>query len=229
MLEKAIQLTPFDRISPTELKKFDRVYIGSNFCSNLIPKISDIIRLKDLGVKNITVSTPFLTDNDFNKTIKLIKESLKIISKIEISANDIGLIDKIKEIKGLDILLARPISHDWLRMNPKSLKKFLKRFRIKYVETDEEYMVKRFKDAKINFSFHYPLEYLSMSRICPFERKINDALCEYRCLNKNIVELKETGRKDVIYLKNNAYFKKNIPVKTKNIKRTVLFYYGQKI
>lgn len=229
MLEKAIQITPYDRISDDKLKKFDRVYIGSNFCSNLIPKISDIIRLKDLGVKNITISTPFLTDKDFNKIIKLIKESLKIISKIEISANDIGLIDKIKNTKGLDILLARPVSHDWLRMNPKSLKKFLKRFGIKYVETDEEYIAKRFKDTKINFSFHYPFEYLSMSRICPFERKINDALCEYRCLNKNIVELKETGRKDVIYLKNNAYFKKNIPVKTKNIKRTVLFYYGQKI
>lgn len=229
MTEKALSITPFDNPEPNILKKFDRIYIGSNSCTNLIPEIKDIKKLKELGITKITIQTPLLTDNDFEKVSKLIKETLKIFERIEISANDIAILDKFKSNRRIDLLIGRPISHDWLRMDIDMLKKFIKKFRIKYIEADEKMMIEKFKPHNIAFTFHYPFEYLAITRICPFERKLNNTKCTYKCIKKNIVELHNSSGNGIIYLKNNSYFKKNELFKSKNIKRTVLMYYGQKI
>lgn len=228
MLENAISITPFDRLNSSSFKQFDRVYIGSNFCSNLIPDIKDIIRIKNYGIKKITIQTPLLTDNDFKKVLKLVKATLKQIDRVEISANDISVLDRFKNERKIDLLLARPISHDWLRMDIDMLKRFIKRFNIKYIETDESIMIEKYFSEKMNFSFHYPFEYLSMTRVCPFERKFN-RICRFSCLKENIVKLNEDENNKTIYLKNNAYFRKNKLIESNNIKRKVLMYYGQKI
>ena len=133
-MEKAIAMNPFDKIEKRKLKKFDRVYIGSNFCQNLLPKIKKIEELYESGISKITLMTPLLTDSYLLKTMNLIENALKLKPELEVSANDLGVIDLIKGIKEIKILLARPVSHEFIRMNLNDLEGLIKDLNIKMIE-----------------------------------------------------------------------------------------------
>lgn len=229
MLEKAILINFNDKIKLNELKKYNRVYLGSNFCSNIPIEISYIKKLYENGIRKITIATSLLTDKGIKKTISLIKKLN--IEKIypEISTLDIGLIYLLrrKRIKN-SILLSIPLSHDFGRMDINSVMEFIKKYKIKYIETDEEYIVKKFSKIKFNVSYHYPFEYLSMTRFCPYEFKISNN-CSYSCKNK-ILKLRkiDDNSDNFIYLKENAYFKLNKMLKFHIIKRIVKTYYEYK-
>ncbi|MEF3280500.1 MAG: hypothetical protein K6357_06000 [Elusimicrobiota bacterium] len=223
MLEKAILINPFDNLNIKYLKKFDRVYTGSNFCANLIPDFKHIKFLYENGIKNLTIATSLMNDNNVKKAILLLNKLTKSKIQVEVSATDIGFINEIRRREFMvEVLLSRPISHDYLRMDINFLSNFIKKYRIKYVETDEEFIVKKLKDSKIPLSYYYPFEYLAMTRFCPYEYKIGN--CKYSCIDKNVIKLEEEKSGEIIYLKENSYFRINKIINSPHIKRLVLNY-----
>lgn len=224
-MEYAISLTPYQvrKIKPSTLRKYDMVYLGSEFCQNILPSIEDIKFLRSKGVKKIVLLSGLMVTKRLREFEKLLIPILKAEEKIEIVVNDLGLLRflHLNYPNSADILLGRPVSIDYLRMSKKYLKAFFKKYNIKRLESDENAMVEDLaSNSFLKVSFHFPLSYVCMTRYCPFEKKI--ALkCRHSCENK-IIKLKHPGMdKSPLILHNNAYFFLNKPCYHKAVKRLV--------
>jgi hypothetical protein len=224
-MEYAISLTPYQsrKIKPAILLKYDRVYIGSEFCQNILPSIEDIKFLRTKGVKKITLLTGLMVTRRLKEFEKSLESIFKVEKKIEIVVNDLGLLRflHLNYPKRADILLGRPVSIDYLRMPKEFLKGFFNKYNIKRIESDENNMVEDLPlNSFLKVSFHFPLHYVCMTRYCPFEKKLT-LNCRHSCENK-ILKLKHSGMgKSPLILHNNAYFFANKPCYHKTVKRLV--------
>ncbi|MBU2529428.1 MAG: hypothetical protein KKD35_00155 [Elusimicrobia bacterium] len=224
-MEYAISLTPHQsrNIKPAILRKYDRVYLGSEFCQNILPSIDDINFLHDKGIKKISLLSGLMVTKRLQEFEKLLLPIFKNKKIIEIAVNDLGLLRflNLNYPKRSDILLGRPVSIDYMRMSEKFLKSFFKKYNIKRIESDENNMVENLSPKSfLKVSFHFPLRYVCMTCYCPFEKKIALS-CRHSCENK-ILKLKHSKMdKSPLILHNNAYFFQNEPSYHKAVKRLV--------
>lgn len=223
MTELAIALTPPEaaRIRPGFLKKYSRVYIGSSFCQNLLPEAADVRRLRAAGARAVTLATPPLTGAALKKFIRTLDRVLETEKEVEVSVNDLGLLAALRRrFPGRAIpLLGRPVSHDFLRMAPAFLRRFFKEYGIKLLESDEGGMVANLPaSTPLKIAFHYPLEYLAMSRLCAHTGEMS-AACRRGCGTGRSGLTRPGGESLVLY--SNAYFRRNAPCGNKAVKRLV--------
>ncbi|HAH31633.1 MAG TPA: hypothetical protein DCL44_04900 [Elusimicrobia bacterium] len=222
-MELAVLLTPEEAraAGPGLFKRYSRAYVGSGFCQNLLPEARDIGMLHSKGAKTITLATPLFTGAGLKKFEKILKAVLETEKRIEVSVNDLGLLALLRRRYRARVtpLLGRPVSHDYLRMEPSFLKRFLRYYGVKYLESDENSMVRNLPaSSKLAVSFHYPLACLAMSRFCPHEGRMDDS-CARSCA-VGPVKLEDACGEQLI-LKNGAYFAGNTPCRHKAVKRLV--------
>ncbi|MEI7527637.1 MAG: hypothetical protein WCK76_01730 [Elusimicrobiota bacterium] len=222
-MELAVSLTPPEAllIKPGFLRGYGRVYIGSSFCQNLLPAADDVRRLRAAGARALTLATPLLTGAALKKFIKTLERVLETEKEVEVSVNDLGLLAALRRrFRGRAVpLLGRPVSHDFLRMSPEFLKKFFREYGIKMLESDEAGMVENLPAATpLKISFHYPLEYLAMSRLCAHTGELS-AACGRGCAGVQAGLARPGG--ESLVLRANAYFRGNAPCPHKAVKRLV--------
>ncbi len=222
-MEYAVSLTPPEALlaKPGFFGKYDRVYIGSSFCQNLMPEAEDVRRLRAGGARALTLATPLLTGAALKKFIRTLDRVLDVEKEVEVSLNDMGLLEMLRRrFRGRVVpLLGRPVSHDFLRMSPEFLKRFFREYGIKLLECDERAMVGNLPPSTaLKISFHYPLEYLAMSRLCPHTLEMSVVCCR-GCAGRRAGLSRPGGEDLIIY--GNAYFRDNKPCVNKPVKRLV--------
>lgn len=222
MTERAVSITPpeLGELGERVLRDYDRVYLGSEFCQHLLPSLNDVRALKDKGVKELTVLTPLLPTAQLRSFLKLFGRILKLYPRAELSLGDLGLMRAVNRAYGgaVPLLLARPVSADFIRMDEAFLARFFAENNLRLLETDEPDRVAAFKGRGIKFSFHYPFKYLSMTRLCPF---VKGGACSRACAGK-ILEIRQTAPyRGSFLLKNNTYFSENSAPPPEGVARTV--------
>ena len=95
-------------------KEFERVYIGSEFCHNMIPdklQLKKILNICILESYKITVAFPYLLENEISNTDELLYVINEIAEsngmKIEILINDWGMIELVNKYRNLSLVLGR--------------------------------------------------------------------------------------------------------------------------
>ena len=112
-MEKAIFVTILKNAKKlSSLKEYERLYLGNEFCENLIPSIKEVketIKFCNENNLKFTFVTPYIT----NKSIELLKDIFIIISKekpsSEIVINDYGILEIMKELRTRISGLAMPV------------------------------------------------------------------------------------------------------------------------
>lgn len=198
-----------------DIKNYDIIYLGSEFCQNLMPTEYEIIKSLNCGFKKIVLFVPFLTQEHFKKYSKFIKLVLeKFNEKIEISTSDLGIIDYMnRKFPSAVKNISRPLSIEFVRMKDEILKKIMKELKINAVETDEKIFANKLISCGIKFHIHTSYGFVALQRHCLFIKKISDN-CLNICLNQEI-KLKVPYSKHFTYARNNVYLKK---IKNENIK-----------
>lgn len=222
MTEKAVSITPpeLGALSARVLRDYDRVYLGSEFCQHLLPSLSDVRALKDKGVEELTVLTPLLPTADLRSFLKLFDRILGLFPRAELSLNDLGLMRAVNRAYGgaVPLLLARPVSADFIRMDERFLTRFFAENNLRLLETDEPDRIAAFRGGGMKFSFHYPFKYLSMTRLCPF---VKGGVCSRACSGKTLKIQQTAPYRGSFLLKNNAYFSGNSALPPEGTARTV--------
>jgi len=221
-MERAVSITPPEvgGLSEKDIGHYDRVYLGSEFCQNLIPSEDEVRELKDKGVKELTVLTPLLPTVRLRSFLKLFDRILGLYPGAELSLGDLGLMRAVNRAYGgtVPLLLARPVSADFIRMDERFLRRFFAANNLRMLETDEADRVAAFRGRGIKFSFHYPFKYLAMTRFCPFEKAGG---CSRACAGRKIKIRQTAPYRGSFFLKNNFYFSENREMPPKGVARTV--------
>lgn len=224
-MEHAIDLTPAQiyKISRSRLRKYDAVYLGSEFCQNIVPSMDDIKYVQDKFAVKAVLVTSILSDQKLGELKRLIKKMIRAQGTVDIVVNDVGLLHFLDaNYKGhVNILMGRPVALDLIRMSVSYLESFFKRYNIKMLETDENDLVEGLPpDTRIKVSFHHPLRYAAMTRCCPFEKTI-EAHCGYSCEGRTVKLSHPKLPEPYLTLKNNAYFLSNKICRHKAVARLV--------
>lgn len=222
MTERAVSITPpeLGDLDEKVIRRYDRVYLGSEFCQHLLPSMGDVRALKDKGVEELTVLTPLLPTAQLRSFLKLFGGILKLFPRAELSLADLGLMRAVNRAYGgaVPLLLARPVSADFIRMDERFLERFFAENNLRLLETDEPDRVAAFRGRGVKFSFHYPFKYLSMTRLCPF---VKGGACARACAGKTLRIDQTAPYRGSFFLKNNFYFSENSAPPPAGIARTV--------
>ena len=163
--------------------KADLVYLGSEFCPNLLPRPADFSRAVKVFKKSVVLVTPFLTDRHFGDIEKIIKAHSGG-DKLEIVANDLGLIHLVrkKHASRARISLGR-ILGDMLKSSSAAfMTRVLSGNGIKRVEADSRDLAARCGQfGGVSCTYHIPYSYMAVTRFCPWEKQWVQKKCGYTC------------------------------------------------
>ena len=129
-------------------KGFERVYIGSEFCHNMLPEKEQLKKIMDICIAEsykITIAFPYLMESEIDYE----EEKLAVIDNtakenrmlIEVIINDYGMIELVKKYQNLVMI--------WGRLQNKRKKDP----RIKYMWSDKNHM-DLFKENMLNNDFY---------------------------------------------------------------------------
>ncbi len=194
-MEKAIFVTILKNAKKlSSLKEYERLYLGNEFCENLIPSIKEVketIKFCNENNLKFTFVTPYIT----NKSIELLKDIFIIISKekpsSEIVINDYGILEIMKELNlmtslkpVLGRLLVKMKTEPRIKMflNNKRLMKHYRKSNIdsdalkSFLVSNKIYRVEfnntiqgigtNLSGSKIKGSIYYPYVYVTTTRRC---------------------------------------------------------------
>ncbi len=207
-IQKAIIYPNFRYKVIEKINDYSIIYLGGEFCANLIPSIEDIQKAIDKGYKKTVIFIPFLNQKRFEDYLRLIKISTKKFKKfIEISTSDLGIINILnKKYPYIPKNISRPLSIEFVRMKDDILKKNLVELKINAIETDESMFIEKLKKINVKVYFHTDFAFVATQRHCPFVKRITDS-CNHLCAFKEII-LHIPKSKYKIYSRNNVYLKK---------------------
>lgn len=188
--------------------KADLIYLGSEFCQNLLPGPEQFGRALKIFKKPVVLATPFLTDSSFPAIEAIIREYGTRKNRLEIVANDLGLIHLVAEryASKARISLGRVLG-DFLKSAPDVfLEKFLAANGINRIEADSAEVLSRYSAFKgLSFTSHVPYAHVSVTRYCPWEEHWTGEKCGYSCLGKS-KELTDARLRMPLLLMNCGYF-----------------------
>jgi hypothetical protein len=165
--------------------KTDLVYLGSEFCPNLLPGPAEFGLALKTFKKRVVLVTPFLTDRAFKGIEAIIKKYSGRKEKLEIVANDLGLIHLVgkKYSSVARLSLGRVLGNLLKSSSDGFLVKFLSENKITRLETDSAELPERYgRLPGLSFTYHMPYSYMAVTRFCPWEKRWVDEKCRYTCL-----------------------------------------------
>lgn len=166
--------------------KNDLVYLGGEFCQNLLPGPEEFGRALKTFKKRVVLVTPFLTDRLFKSIEAIIRKYSGGDGPLEIVANDIGLIHRVREkyASKARLSLGRILGNMLLKSSREAfIAKFLAENGITRIEADSAELLDRYgRLGGLSFTYHIPYSYLAVTRFCPWEKHWVDEKCRYTCL-----------------------------------------------
>ena len=224
-MERTISLTPSDLnlVTAARLKDCDAVYLGSEFCQNKLPSPADFRKLRSLFPGRVVTMTAMLSDTGLQKAAELAAGFLSKQKSFEIVVNDWGLLALLnKKYPGkAKPILGRLLMWEIGRMEKKFLNYFCKTYAIEAVETDCSEVMEKLKGYKGRVHFNYPFRFRSVTRFCPLLRKFNSSPCAGACKGAPVKLTNPKVLDEPLYMRGNAYFTPNRPLKHKSIARLV--------
>ena len=206
-MEKALALSApeFRKIPASGLKGCGLLYLGDEFCQNLMPSTEDFEQALKKFKGCVVLVTPVLTDEVFDEVERIIKKFASPKNKLEIVANDLGLLHTVRKkyCARVNVTLGRVLGHRVKVMPEGFAGKFLKEHGVSRVEIDDPSLVRRFAPFGIKLSFHTPFRYISVTRFCPWEKHWPES-CNYACLGK-IIKLEHRTLPQPLFLKGSSY------------------------
>lgn len=99
-----------DSLTESVPRDAQRIYLGDEACISRIPPLLEMIdavhRLRDSGMQ-ITLVTPFLTENDMHRIGEMIEAISESLSGYEVVCNDWGLLQWLSESRVAEPILGR--------------------------------------------------------------------------------------------------------------------------
>lgn len=202
-------------------RRYDIVYVGSEFCQNLLPSEEQIREVVGLEFKKIVIFIPFLTQPKFKECVQLItKVAKKYSGIIEVSTSDFGILTFLnRKFPQIPKNISRPLSFEFVRMKDEILKETVRNLKINAIETDEEIFIKKLIDNDIKVHFHVKFAFVAMQRHCAFRGEITSN-CNRLCVSKEM-KLTIPEARYVIITRNNVYLKKIQPKSYRGISRLI--------
>ncbi|OGR51613.1 MAG: hypothetical protein A2049_09925 [Elusimicrobia bacterium GWA2_62_23] len=206
-IERALQLSApaLRAAAPGAFKKAGLLYLGDEFCQNLVPSPEDFALALAKFPGRVALVTPLLTDAAFDSVEEIIKAQSSPRRRLEVVVNDLGLLHTLKTRYARRVLvsLGRVFAHR-VKVMPRSFAAgFLKKHNVKRVELDDPALLPRFEGLGLKVSFHTPFRYVSVTRFCPWERHW-PAGCGYACEGR-VKELEHPRLPAPLLLKGQAY------------------------
>jgi len=189
----------------SSLKGFGLLYLGDEFCQNLLPSRADFFAAAEKFKGRVVLVTPLLTDEVFDEMEQIITSFSSSRNRLEVVVNDLGLLHAVKRRYAgrVDVALGRLFTHRVKVMPPGFAARFLKEHGVKRAELDDPSLLPRLQGLGLKFSFHSPFRYLSTTRFCPWERHW-PASCALSCLGKT-QKLEHSRLPRPLLLKGQAY------------------------
>jgi hypothetical protein len=97
-MERAVFVPDLDRLPPPG-ERYDRLYLGSEFCVRRLPQERELraaLAQAERRGMSFTLVTPFLDEPGLARTLDLVR-SLPDVPAIEVVANDLGLLEALRE------------------------------------------------------------------------------------------------------------------------------------
>lgn len=163
--------------------KADLVYLGSEFCQNLLPRPEDFSRAVKVFKKRVVLVTPFLTDRCFRDIEKILRAHSGG-EKLEIVANDLGLIDLVRKkyASKASLSLGRILGNLMKSSSAEFMTGFLAGHGIKRAEADSPEQADRCgRFGGVACTYHIPYSYVAVTRFCPWEKHWVEENCRYTC------------------------------------------------
>jgi hypothetical protein len=205
--ERALLLSAPDlrAAAPATLKKYGLLYLGDEFCQNLVPSPEDFSLALRKFPGRVVLVTPLLTDAAFDAVEEIVKAHSSPRRRLEIVVNDLGLLHTLKARYSRRVLvsLGRVFAHR-VKVMPRSFAAgFLKEHKVKRVELDDPALLPRFEGFGLKVSFHTGFRYVSVTRFCPWEQHWPSA-CGYACAGR-VKKLEHPRLPAPLFLKGQAY------------------------
>lgn len=203
------------------IKRHDCIYVGSEFCQNILPKMAEVESLYDKGARKVAILTSFMVQDGLLRAQDSLSAILEKYKNLEIVVNDFGLLSYLNEFYPESAKsIGRPLSIDFLRMDNSCRARFFRKHGITGLETDEVHMLQNIPAGSgLKINLHYPYRFVAMTRLCPFAGRITPD-CGHKCYGR-ILRLKVPGCASTLLAKNNAYFVKYKPGAVPNVDRIV--------
>ncbi|MCX5785596.1 MAG: hypothetical protein NTX59_07895 [Elusimicrobia bacterium] len=204
--------------------KNDLIYLGSEFCRNLLPGPEEFGRALKTFKKRVVLVTPFLTDRSFRGIEAIIRKYSGRDGRLEIVANDLGLIHLIREkySSKAQISLGRILGNVLKSSRDAFIARFLAENGITRIEADSTDLPVRYgRFEGVSCTYHIPYSYMAVTRFCPWEKHWVDQKCRYTCFGAG-KKLTSRLMPGPLRLLNCGYFMDGgKPVKNGNIDRIV--------
>lgn len=222
-MENAISLsvTELPGLKPAALRGYDRVYLGSEFCQNLLPPAAAFRALAGTFGGPLTLVTPLLSDSGLDAAAALVKAAAPAKgAPLEVVVNDWGLLRLLRKNRRVRPVLGRLLMWEIGGMDKRFLNAFCREYRAAGVETDNAEVLAGLSGYDGPVHFHYPYRFKSVTRFCSYIRAFNSAPCSLQC-GSAFIRLSHKAIPEPIYLRGNAYFIPNKPLKHPAITRLV--------
>lgn len=224
-MEKTISLTPSDLrvVDAARLKGYDAVYLGSEFCQNLVPSAADYEKLRAMFPGPVVTMTSLLTESGLAKASEFVSTCLSKQKSFEIVVNDWGFLSFLKKKckKKAKPILGRLIMWEIARMDKKFLNSFCAEYGIESVETDCQDVLDFLDGYGGRINFNFPFRFRSVTRFCPVIKNFNSHACAGACKGAPAKLTNPEVLGEPLYMRGNAYFTPNALLTHKSIKRTV--------
>lgn len=181
----ALPAPAFRLAKPSALKGYGALYLGDEFCQNLLPSAEDLGLALETFKGRAALVTPLLTDEVFDAVELLLRRFSSQKWKLEVVANDLGLLHTLRGAyaRRVTVSLGRVLGHRVKVMPPGFAARFLRKHRVARVELDEPALLDRFAGFGLKVSFHTSFRYISVTRFCPWELHWPGP-CGLACLGK---------------------------------------------
>ena len=204
--------------------EIDVIYLGSEFCPNLLPGPVEFGRALKLFKKRVVLATPFLTDRRFGNIEAIIRKYSSEETPLEIVANDLGLIHLVRQkyAPRARVALGRILGHALRSSGDAFLEKFFAENRVFRVETDSPDLLARYERFPgLSHTYHIPYSYMGVTRFCPWERHWVEEKCRYACLGR-AKKLTSSLIPRPLHLMSSGYFARGpMPPRNRGIDRIV--------
>lgn len=253
-MEFAIKIKSLEEVQNNKhLDKYNLIYFGNEFCERKIPTFSEAKEVFEFCIeknKTFVLLTPPLTNIGTNNLEQQIRRLYKINNTFEVTINDLGLLEILKEFPKIKINYGRilvrmkkgpEIVTGYLNESPDNFKdsslsnpellEFLKTFNIQRFETDVPPQGINLPENE-NITLYLGNSTISTTRRCIYPKSdTNDydykiSSCKKECLNQIITKETKYTNQPIFVVGNTELIKTEmkIPEELKNkFNRIVIF------
>jgi len=204
-MDKALLLTPFEALSVSAAPRgYSALIIGSEFCCNQVPTARQLTALaaRTPGVK-LWLATSILTDKALTRWEKLFT-ALPAGTISGVVFNDWGILPALAGKHNLAVSAGRLIMREFLRIEIKWTRSFMKEHGITSAEVDSPALAAAAAGLGLTLSLHRPMVFTAVTTFCPFEKHF-EPVCSHSC-GGQLVELRNGHLAGPLLMAEKAYF-----------------------